>query len=1166
MNKNHLFRKFLYIKASENQILRIVKITYFLLFFSFFCLSAANVNSQNAEITLDKQNVRLSNVLAEIEKQTDYLFVYDKSVDVQRTVSINVNHKNLRETLQQLFTGTNISFTTEGSNIVLKTTNNQSFQQNEKKKISGNIQDTDGEPVTGATVAVKGTTIGTISDIDGLFSLIVPEDTRSLVISYVGMKTQEILLDSKTNTYNITLANASISIDEVVVTAMGIEREAKSLTYATQTIKKEELVRIKEPNFINALQGKSAGLLITPNNSGAGGGATKIVLRGQSSILGTNQPLIVLDGIPLSDGMGSQTGELLSAASRDGGDLLSTINPDDIASMTILKGPNAAALYGSSANNGVIIINTKSGERGTVKVDISSSTSVETLFMYPQTQTTYGLTPNATLEAWGPKISEMSADDLASQPYYTATPRNPVKDFFNTGLTLNNGITLSGGTELTRSYFSYNNTTQFGMVPNNKFIRHNFMFKESFALFNNKLNISTTLNYIHQETKNRPVVGRVLSPLHALYRMPSNVDMRYFSNHYKHIGTREDKMVYDSANGNSKLAGQPIQTWYWYDQHLNNPYWLANMLNDEMYKDRILGNLTLKAKIWKNIDFQSRLNADVNLNSSLNTEYATAMRESQGKAGKYWTGSGKNTDIYNDNMVTFNERIDNKIDVNVAVGTSFSRQYSRDHSITTYIDTTGVPNAFVPQNSAYRRPGNPNGSATSAEDSYDYSDWSTAIFTTASVGLWNKVYFDGSYRLEWAQSFQQFTNPKEGYTSFDYYSAGVNLLLEKLLPWKMPAVNQMKLRGNWSVVGNPIPNRKFARQTIDFGTGSISARPPLYDNPVPETTTSYETGLDVWMFDNAFNFDITYYNATLENQFLTISTSSGESKPLNTGKIRNYGVEFSATYRWMISRSFRWTTGFNIAYNKNKILETYKTETGVPYVVQMGPSNFKIKYIEGGAYGDIYVNSFLKNSDGSIKVNNPGDYENAVPQMASGKYETFVGNTTAPVNLGWNNTFTWKNLNIYVLIDGKIGGKIMSLTNPDRDYYGLSEESAYDRLNGERIIQNGVEYVLKELPDGQKVSVEKYYRTVGSNPMENYVYDATNLRLRDLAIGYTFQDLLGPGRNLTTSFTVKNVCFLYKNSPIDPDISVSAANGFSGIDSYSLPTARSFGLNLKLNF
>lgn len=1039
---------------------------------------------------------------------------------------------------------------------------------------SGVVYDDMDEPMIGASVVVvNNPAMGAATNLDGEFSIKNVKIGTKLRITAVGYQPVEVVWQGQP--ISVKLETDAKTLGEVVVTAMGIQRESKTLTYAAQTIKNDEVTRIKDNNFINSLQGKSAGLTITPNNSGAGGGASRIVLRGSTSILGTNQPLIVLDGVPLSDGMGSQTTDgILLGGGKSGDDLLSTINPEDIENMTILKGPNAAALYGSAANNGVIVITTKSGAAGTVRVDISSATSIDTKAMYPRVQQIFGLSGENQWAAWGPRIGTRSEDELARAPYLMNTPRNAVKDFFNTGVTLNNGVTLNGGTENSRTYFSYNNTYQTGMIPNNKFVRNNVMLKESFSLFNKRLNISTSVNWINQKTTNAPVVGKALSALYALYRTPADVDMRYFRNHYKHAGTMADVIVSDPEKGNPKLVGQPVQTWNWFDQYLNNPFWVANMVNDVMKRDRILANATVGVDIWKNLKFQTRLNVDLVLQDGLNEEYAGWNRVGfDYVGGKYYSSHSRTSDIYNDYMLTWNDRFADKVDVNLAAGGNFTRHYSRSTSISTNIDTCGVPNAFVPQNNKHSRPNNPNGSATGANDSYDYTDWASALFATASIGLWDRVYVDGSYRLEWAKSFQQFVGGGD-YKSFDYYSAGVNVLVDKFLP-RVDWLNQLKWRGSYSVVGNPIPNTMFGRQTINFSTGVVEARPELFDDPKPETTTSFETGLDVWMFNNKFNFDITYYNSTLRDQFMYVTTANGRSKPVNTGKIRNYGLEFSAGYRWAINRDWSWQTNFNVAWNDNKILETYKTESGAPYVVEMGPNAFHIKYIEGGKYGDIYVNSFARNEDGTIQmtgVNRDGsiDYETAAPVMATGKYETYVGNTTSPVTLGWNNTLSWRNLTLYFLIDGRIGGKVMSLTEPDLDMFGLSERSAEARLNGRKHVdpKTGKEYTLIALPDGsgREVSVENYFSTIGSLPMEDHVYNATNFRMRDISLSYTFPNLFGDNRALTAQFSVKNAFFLYKDSPVDPDISVSAANGYSGIDCYALPTTRSYALTLKLNF
>lgn len=1053
---------------------------------------------------------------------------------------------------------------------------------------TGVILDEFGDPMIGASVRVANNPAqGSATNIDGEFSIANVKPGTKLKITSVGYKDAEVVWQGQPIEFTMELNSKMLG--DVVVTAMGIKREEKTLTYAVQTIKNDEVTRIKETNFVNALQGKSAGLTITPNNSGAGGGASRIVLRGSTSILGSNQPLIVIDGVPMTNGMGSQmTDGIDMGGGKSGDDLLSTINPEDIENMTVLKGPNAAALYGSAANNGVIVITTKSGAQGTVNVNISSSTSIDRIAMYPKQQQYYGITDAKTWAAWGPRVGTRTADEVAAYPWLMNGARESVKDYFQTGVTLNNGITLSGGTEMSRTYFSYNNTYQDGIIPRNKFTRNNVMLKESFSLFNKRVNVTASLNWIHQKTENSPVVGKALSGLFALYRTPADVDMRYWKNNYRHLGTASDYLVNDPAEGNPKLVGQPIQTWNWNIDYLNNPWWVQNMVNDQVKRDRILGNLTLDWTIWKNLKYQTRFSVDMVFDNSLNEEYATMFRAGWDyKGGKYYSSNSRTSDIYNDHMFTWNDRFNDKIDVNVALGGSFTRHYSRSTTIVTGIDTSGIPNAFVPQNNRNYRPSNPNGSSTSASDSWDYTDWSSALFGTVSVGLFDKVYLDGSYRRDWCQAFQQFTE-KGDYKSFGYYSFGANVLIDKFFnqdykaaPW----LDQLKWRGSYSVVGNAVPNTLFARQSMSFSDGSLSTKPPTFDDPKPETTTAFETGIDAWMFNNKFNVDFTYYNSTLRNQFLYISTANGESKPVNTGKIRNTGVEISMGYRWAINKDWTWQTNVNFAYNDNKILETYMQDNGLPYIYEVGPKAFHIKYLEGGKFGDIYVNSFKRDANGHIvlsgyeKTDASGntyiDYENAVPTMASGLYETKVGNTASPYTLGWSNTFTWKNFTLYFLIDGRIGGKVMSLTEPDLDRYGISTRSGEARLAAEAdpenlmaVGSNGQPIYLMYLPDGsgRKISVQKYFETVGQNPMEDHVYNATNFRMRDIALSYSLPNLFGQSKGMTAQFSVKNAFFLYKDSPVDPDISVSAANGYSGIDSYALPTLRSYCLTLKFNF
>lgn len=1053
----------------------------------------------------------------------------------------------------------------------------------------GLVRDEFDDPMIGASIRVVGSAAqGAATNIDGEFSIANVKLGSKLQITAVGYKPMEVVWDGKP--IDVKLELNTQQLGEVVVTAMGIQREEKTLTYAVQTIKNDEVTRIKETNFVNSLQGKSAGLTITPNNSGAGGGSSRIVLRGSTSILGSNQPLIVIDGVPMTNGMGSQATDFEFGGQKSGDDLLATINPEDIENMTILKGPNAAALYGSAANNGVIVITTKSGAEGPVKVDISSSTSIDRIALYPKQQQLYGITntggtDHSQYSAWGPRIGTRDADDIAANPWLMNEAREAAKDFFQTGITLNNGLTLTGGTANTRTYFSYNNTWQRGVIPGNEFQRNNVMLKETFNLFNNKVMVNVSLNWIHQRTDNSPVVGKALSSLFALYRAPADVDMRYYKNHYSHPGVPGERWT-DVQTGNPRLVGQPVQTWNWPVEYLNNPFWVSNMVMDQNKRDRILGNITLDWTIWKNLKYKTRFSVDMVMNQGLNEEYATMWRATfDYKGGKYYSSNGRTSDLYNDHMLTWNDRFNDKIDVTAAFGGSFTRHYSRSTTIFTGIDTAGLPNAFVPQNNITNRPGHGlEGTATSASDSWDYTDWSAALFGTVSVGLFDKVYLDGSYRRDWCQSFQQFAGNGK-HISFGYYSVGANVLIDKFFANKASWLDQLKWRGSYSIVGNGVPNQLFGRQSVSLSTGAITAKTPEFEDPKPETTKSFETGLDTWMFNNKFNFDVTYYNSTLENQFLYVTTATGEGRPINTGKIRNYGIELSAGYRWVIGHGWTWQSNANFAYNSNRILETYIQENGIPYIYETGPKAFHVKYIEGGKYGDLYVNSFSRDENGLIEMTYPQDrngnvdYENAVPRMASGKYETYAGNTVSPYTVGWSNTFTWKNWTLYFLIDGRIGGKVMSLTEPDLDRFGISERSAAARMYAEELYANGdpsYMYIspsgskvpLMDVPDGsgRKVSVRRYYETIGQNPMEEHIYDATNFRMRDISLSYALPNLFGANRGLTAQFSVKNAFFFYKDCPLDPDISVSAANGFSGIDSYSLPTLRSYCLTLKFNF
>lgn len=1160
---------------------RIMKIYLFFLFLSTFQLLASNVTAQNKEIKLMSQSLSVGDLISEIEKQTDFLVVYtNQDIDIKRQVHTDKLIGSVSFFLKKAFDGTGVKYQFENGYIILnKHVTSQNAHSVQGKKIEGSVVDVHGEPIIGANIMVKGTTNGAISDLDGNFTLDIQEGSI-LVISYIGYQTLEVKLSSK-SFYKITLKEDSKVLGEVVVTAMGIKRQAESLTYATQSINNTELTRAKGASFINSLQGKAAGLIITPNSSGAGGGSSKIILRGQSSILGNNQPLIVLDGIPLSNGMSAQKDDVITGAGRDGGDLLSTINPDDIANISLLKGPNAAALYGSAANNGVIVITTKGGSEGKPRISVSSNTLFETPLMYPEQQTVYGpeiIGSTVEYNAWGKPVSSLTDKELSQFPYLTRTPRNNITDFFRIGQTYNNSVSLSSGTEYSTTYFSYANTTQKGLIPNNDFMRHNLMLKESFSFFEKKLNVDMTLNYIIQKAENRPIVGKAKGVLPGLYRTPWAVDMRYFDINRSVIADKYNPISSGGPQTNPNLIGVPVQNFPWLNQTwINNPYFMLDAMNELSKKDRVMASLVVAYEIIKGLKIQGRASLDkVTANEKVQEDATLRMDKYQTLAGSYWSGKSYSKDFYADALLSYEKNIKEKISVSATIGASMKRRWNEDVSYYRDNDTTYVhPNWSRPiygENSSLNIK---KGSTIDVNDTGETMYWETAAFATAQMGFWNKGYIDVSFRNDWNKAFQQWARHTKRYKSFPYWSVGGNVLLKEIIdPYnKNELLNSLKVRASYSVVGNSIPDEFYDAQSISALTGVYSAKPAKFDDPKPETTKAIEVGVDGVFFNNRLGVDLTLYQSIMENQFLRITTSSGESKPVNSGRVRNQGVELSLNYNMNIARGLRWTTGLNLAYNDNEILDTYRAADGTDVEIQVGSSSLGIqsKYLKGGSYGDLYAKSFQM-KDGKILLTGvdnsltklPGesdrDYErrknqNASPQVTS-TYDRFVGNTTAKFTYGWHNTFSWNDFVFYILLDGKIGGKVISITQSEMDQYGLSKRTAEARQ------QNGGWVIL---PDGQEVPARNYYETVGAEQYD-CIYDATNLRVRELSLGYTFYDIFGYSKNLTISAVARNLGFLYKNAPVDPDMSVTAANGASGIESFSLPTTRSFGLNLKLNF
>ena len=1193
--------------------------------FALTCAFEASADAYS-RISLTEVNTPVEEVLKKIEKEAKCLFVINTQVDTQRKVNLNVKNKTVSEILDIMFKGTDVSYSIQNPNIMLSRKSVAQAQSqgskeaapaaqgSETKIVTGNVTDASGETLIGLTVKVAGTSVATATDIDGNYSIKVPAGANELEFSYVGYQTVKQTINGK-DKIDVVMQDNTKLLDEVVVTAMGIARKEETLSYATQTVGGDELTRAKEANLINSLQGKSAGLVITPNSGGAGG-ASKILLRGNASMLGNNSPLIVIDGVPMQNNVNGQMdmdgggATMMVDGSKETSDALSQLNPDDIESITVLKGANSAALYGSAASNGVLMITTKKGKEGQLRIDVSSSTTFETPLKLPKLQSVYGAQMSGSVEngfsmnsnSWGQRINTLGNEyfDTANSPYHLS--RNPynISDFYQLGTNFNNSISLSGGTKVAQTYFSYGNTTANGIVETNKFERHNIALRQSFSFFKDKLKIDISANYINQKTKNRPTGGTFFNPIYQLYTSPRNLDMNWYRKNYYDTNATWTSNPYSYIVSQTGSNGLPIsviqsgktstlsdsnygkQVWYSDNINLNNPWWLINRMTSEEVINRTFGSITANWQIIPDLNLQARIKYDYNERNDENRQYATTWGNAEMiDRGRLILDHTKSSDFYGDFMLSYNKQIQ---DFNIGVNAGGSMMNSwYDQWMITPIAKSGAPytedlscNQFVLSDIYLNSSDNYGGLTT--------KNWERAIFATAQVTWQDKVTVEGSYRDDWYRAFTQFRDMDP---HFAYYSAGASAQMNKLLT--LPEdINELKLRASYSEVGNSIPNNLFlASAQRNPATGAyISSAIINFKDPKPETTQSFEAGFDLSALDRSISLQATYYNAIMKNQFMKYEGAAGKEIYINGGKVRNQGIELTASYIFAPNNDFSWITTFNYAFNDNKILTVARKQNGEPYIheIDMGNlSGLKIKFEEGGSYGDLYAVGFMKRNPNTGDIitdpNTPGDIvidpNTGAPFKLNGQANEYLGNMNAKHTLGWSNTLNYKDFSFYFLIDGKVGGKVISFTEAYLDYSGTSQRTADAR---DYAVANNLYWTSADgavtkpamyIPGtDQLVPIDQYYQTIGGgSPVgRNYVYDATNFRLREISLAYTFRNLFGPSKNLTVSANARNLFFLYLDAPIDPDTSLSTQNALGNVDIFSMPTTRSFGISLKASF
>ncbi len=975
-----------------------------------------------------------------------------------------------------------------------------------QKSISGTVTSTSGETLIGVTVQEKGTANGALSDIDGKYQLTVAEGA-TVIFSYTGFAPYELTIGSE-STYDITLKEG-VNLDEVVVTALGISRDKKSLTYASQEVSGDELTEVKDVNAINALTGKTAGIQINRSGSGVGG-STRIVLRGNKSLT-NNEPLIVIDGVPMNNGRQGDQANLFGGG-IDSGDGISNINPDDVESMTVLKGASAAALYGSQAANGVILITTKKGKAGRAKVNFSSSMITETAAYKPSLQYKYGQTSDGAEFSWGPEVNAP----------------NHVDDFFQTGVNWINALSISGGTENLQTYFSYSNTNAKGIMPTNTLNRHNFTLTESGKFYDGKVEVSGTVSLINQEVENRPAGGLYFNPLTGLYFFPRGLDFNdYATNFEVYSGDR-------NFNVQNWVADRDIQ---------QNPYWILNRNLNNRTRNRVISSISTKFNFTDWLSLQLRGNVDKSIDEASQHIYATTQATLSDANGRYILNNLETTQIYADAILSINKQLNNDLSLNANLGTSHRRnEFAADR-----FDSQGAnlrfANIFSLQNM-----GQPNSNISQSL----IRNKLNAGFASVSLGYKSTYYLDATVRNDWSSALPD--------QSFLYSSIGASVVLSEMM--STDAVDFAKLRVSYATVGNDVAayvaNARTDNHTISSVTGlNVNRVGPIPGTTLqPEVSKSLEIGLDFRTLNNRLGVDLAYYNTNTINQFIRISAPAGSGFSqylVNAGNVQNSGIEAFINYDAVERGDFTWNIGLNFARNRNEIITLHEAlDNGTFFINDAGVNSYAMVIKEGSQFGDIYGRKFERDASGNIVI------EDGAPKPAEGALE-YLGNPNPDFMAGLSNTLTYRGITLKFLIDGRFGGQVMSVTEALLDEFGVSQRSADARDAG------GVDV------NGTTLDAEAYYTAVGgrSGITEAYMYDATNIRLRELSLGYNLPKDAVNGIGLSSariSLVGRNLFFFRNDAPFDPDVTFATGVGFQGVDVFSLPSTRSLGFNLSVGF
>jgi TonB-linked SusC/RagA family outer membrane protein len=1023
----------------------------------------------------------------------------------------------------------------------------------QERAVTGVVSDDAGMPIPGVSVLVKGTNFGTQTDFDGKFA-IKASPSQILLFTYIGMKSKEVKATS--TIVNVKLTGSAVELEGVIVTALGIKKSEKAIGYAAQSVKGEALTEARETNLVNALSGKIAGVQVT-NSSGAVGASSRVVLRGNSSITGNNQALFVVDGIPFDN---SSAGNASSGGGRDLPNGVASISPDDIESMTVLKGPNAAALYGLRASNGVIIITTKSGKsgKGNSVVSFNTNTTFSNPLVVPNYQNSYGQGATSDYfefvdgagggyndgvdESWGPALDkglefvQWDSYKVGGAPLPWISHENNVRDFYETAVTQANNLSISSGNEGANVRMSVGNSDEKGMLPHTDFKKFNVSINGNLKI-GEKLKTGVTLMYFNDKSNNLPIAG---------YNNENAAQQFIWSARNVNFRDLKDFNNLPLAAAGTPAEGTPAN---WNTNFQNNPYWVLATNRNTFDKDRITGSAFLEYQLAKNFTAMGKISLD---QYSQETTGRQSIGSNNAPDGSFYSNNLRYSEINSQMLLAYN----NTITEDIAFSVNFGANQMRRKVTNTYGQITALelPDFYNLSNIK---------SGTTPFFGNNYNEQRIgSVYGFGQVSYKNFAYVDFSGRNDWASVLPVQNN------SFFYPAVSGSLVLSEIFNTTATDFNYIKIRGGWSKVGGTGAlgayslNSTYSLSNNGWGNQASTPNTQFNQNLKPESVVGTEFGVDINAYKNRLRLAATYYTKISSDLLVPIQVSAATGFTSvwdNIASMENKGFELQLGVTALKTQDFSFDIDVNFAKNENKVTSLGGLDT---YILG-GQWGITLEAREGEAYGALVGRGFAKDPQGNVI------YNNGIPVIETDK--KVLGNITPDWTGGANFTMKYKGFDLTTLIDAKVGGDVHSMTYAWGRYAGTLEESLIGRETG--VVGNGVmaDGAGGYVPNNVVVSAKSFNQNTYSNSIEeSSIFDATYVKLRQVSIGYTFpKEWLDHTAITDIKFSVvaRNLAILYKAAPhIDPETGFSSGNSMQGMEFGQIPSARSYGFNLSVKF